>query len=222
MVAFHEVRLPEDVERGMVGGPMFKTTVLQLDSGVEQRNIDWSQPKGQWDVAYGLMSLKDNDLGTYIELVRDFFYARRGRAFGFRFKDWGDYQIGDYTSPEATAQDIGLGDDVTVAFQVYKRYTSGGVDFDRTIKKLVNGTVKVLLDGAVQVSGYTVDNDTGIITFVTPPASTGGTGPDDEVVVSVALEFDVPVRFDDDHLRLNVQQAHIGQIESIPITEVRT
>jgi uncharacterized protein (TIGR02217 family) len=218
---FHEVRLPEDIERGATGGPMFKTTVLQLDSGLEQRNIDWSQPKHSWDISYGLMSLKDNDLETYVEVVRDFFYARRGRAYGFRFKDWSDFEIGDWEHPTTTNQAIGLGDDVTTVFQVYKRYSSGGVDFDRTIRKLVNGTVKVLIDGVVQVGGYTVDNNTGLITFSSAPASTGGTGDGDEQVVSVACEFDVPVRFDDDHFKINLQNAMAGSIESMTITSYK-
>ncbi|HNQ98402.1 MAG TPA: DUF2460 domain-containing protein [Trueperaceae bacterium] len=220
-MAFHEVRLPSDVERGAVGGPRFKTTVLQLASGFEQRNIDWEQVKGEWDISYGLMSLRDNELDTYIHAVRDFFYARSGRAHGFRFKDWSDFEIGEPSDPLGGHQLIGLGDGATTQFQVFKRYSSGGVSYDRVIKKLVSGTVSVLLDSVVQLAGYSVDVNTGLVTFDVAPAATGGSGPGGEVVVQVACEFDVPVRFDDDHLKITVQTAQAGQIPAIPLVEIR-
>ena len=222
-MAFHEVRLPDDVERGVVGGPRFKTRVLQLESGFEQRNIDWIQTRGEWDLSYGLMSLEDNLLGTYINLVRDFFYTRQGRAHGFRFKDWSDFEIGDHLNPTTDNQLIGLGDDANVIFQIFKRYSSGGIDYDRTVKKIVTGAVEVTLDNVLQTvtTEYTIDLDTGIITFVTPPASTGGTGPGGEEVVGVACEFDVPVRFDDDSLRISVQTFQSGAVPAIPIVEIR-
>ncbi len=57
---FHEVRMPIDVERGAVGGPGFKTRVLPLESGFEQRNIDWSDTRGEWDLSYGLMNTAED------------------------------------------------------------------------------------------------------------------------------------------------------------------
>jgi uncharacterized protein (TIGR02217 family) len=104
---------------------------------------------------------------------------------------------------------------------VYKRYTSGAVDFDRAIKKLVSGTVKVLLDGVVQSTGFTVDNNLGTVTFDTAPTLTGGTGPDDEQVVAIACEFDTPVRFDDDQFKINLQNALAGSIETMTVTQIR-
>jgi hypothetical protein len=62
----------------------------------EQRNINWSSARGRWDVASGLK--KQTQLDTLIA----FFRARKGRAHGFRFKDWTDYK--------ATGQAIGTGD----------------------------------------------------------------------------------------------------------------
>lgn len=223
-MSFHDVRLPDDIERGAVGGPRFKTRVLGLQSGFEQRNVDWAQSRGEWDIAYGLMSMEDdNQLATYIHLVRDFFYARQGRANGFRFKDWSDFQIGDFNNPTTNNQLIGLGDNTTTQFQVFKRYSSGGINHDRTLYKLVSGTVVVMIDNVVQSTpaNYSVNLDTGLITFTSAPSATGGTGPGGEEVVSVALEFDVPVRFDDDQLRISVQTFQAGSIPQIPIVELR-
>lgn len=222
-MAHVEVQLPSDIERGAVGGPMFKTRVLGLESGHEQRNIDWSQARGEWDISYGLMSLEDNQLGTYIHLVRDFFYARVGRAHSFNFKDWTDFEIGKIATATVDNQLIALGDDATVAFQIFKRYSSGGVNHDRTIEKIVPATAVVLLDNVAQTEGadYALDDTTGIITMVVAPASTGGTGPGGEEVLAVALEFLVPVRFDDDHLRINIENFQAGAVPSIPVVEIR-
>lgn len=222
-MAHHEVQLPEDVERGAVGGPRFKTRILQLESGFEQRNIDWAQTRGEWDISYGFMSLEDNLLGTYIDLVRDFFYARQGRAHSFNYKDWSDFEIGDLLNSVNDNQAIGLGDDALAVFQIFKRYESGGVTYDRTIKKIIPATAVVLLDNVAQTetTHYTLDDTTGIITMVTPPASTGGTGPGGEEVLSVALEFMVPVRFDDDHLQINIENFQVGSIPGMQLVEVR-
>jgi uncharacterized protein (TIGR02217 family) len=220
-MSFFENRLPVDIERGATGGPRFKTRVLQLESGFEQRNVDWENTRGEWDVSYGLMAMENELLETHVHAIRDFFYVQQGRAHGFRFKDWSDFQIGDPDDPTGENQLIGLGDDATTVFQVFKRYSYGAVSYDRIIRKLVNGTVSVLLDGVVQSGGVTVDVNTATVTFTTPPASTGGSGPLGEEVVAIAGDFDVPVRFDTDHLAINVLLFSAGSIPSIPVVELR-
>jgi uncharacterized protein (TIGR02217 family) len=46
----------------------------------EKRNVNWSEARGRWDVASGLK--KQQQLGELIA----FFRARKGKAYGFRFK----------------------------------------------------------------------------------------------------------------------------------------
>jgi uncharacterized protein (TIGR02217 family) len=204
-MAFHDDQLPTDVERGALGGPRFKTTVLEMVSGEEKRNIDWSKTRGQWDVGYGIQ--KSSDLQDVI----DFFYARQGRAHSFRFKDWADFTIGDAVTP--TPQSIGTGDNIEVDFQIFKRYSSGGTDFDRAITKPINASTDVYLGGVLQGGGYTLDGLTGIITFAAAP---GGA-----VDVAVVAEFDVPVRFDLDALDVNVAIFDSAAAPNIPVIEVK-
>lgn len=221
-MAFHDIRLPEDIERGAVGGPRFKTTVLMLQSGYEQRNIDWQHTRGEWDIGYGLMSMDEEVLETSIHKVRDFYYNRQGRAHGFRFKDWSDFQIGDYTDAANDYQEIGLGTGAQTVFQVNKRYMDeGNFVYQRTIRKLVSGAFAVLLDGVVQNSGVTVDVNTGTVTFSSPPAATGGIGAGGRRQVGFAGEFDVPVRFDSDHLQINVNMFQAGSIPGLTVVELR-
>lgn len=51
---FHEVRFPTDISYGSNGGPGFLTNILELASGHEQRNIEWSLAKAKYDVQYGI------------------------------------------------------------------------------------------------------------------------------------------------------------------------
>jgi uncharacterized protein (TIGR02217 family) len=127
MSGFHEVRFPDNIAYGATGGPEFATTVVATGAGHEKRNANWAQARGRWDVASGLKKQAQID-----ELIA-FFRARRGRAYGFRFKDWTDYK--------ATGQLLGTGDDVLSQFQVVKHYPSGSVIEVRTITKPVAGTV---------------------------------------------------------------------------------
>jgi uncharacterized protein (TIGR02217 family) len=134
-----------------------------------------------------------------------FFRARRGKAHGFRFKDW--------TGHKAIGQLLGTGDDAKTQFQLVKDYPSGSVIELRTITKPVVGTVKVYLDGAEQLSGWSVDTTTGLVTFGTAPAL--------GVEVTTDFEFDVPVRFDTDHMAVTIETYRLHAWQQIPIVEVR-
>lgn len=200
-MAFDEIRLPKRIELGAQGGPQFKTTVLQLASGHEKRNIDWAHTRGQWDIGYGI-----EDIDTLDEVIA-FFYARQGMARGFRFRDWSDYRLG-----VAAAQPIGIGDGTNTLFQIYRRYTSGAVSFDRTISKPVSGTVQVFLDG-VETTAFSVDTTTGLITMDSAPAL----GEE----VSVSCDFDIPVRFATDMLAVRADWHDHASIPQIALIEVR-
>ena len=94
-----------------------------------------------------------------------------------------------------------------------KRYTSGAQSWTRTITKPVAGTVRVALGVVEQITGWTVNTTTGVVTFATAPA--GG------VIVRAGFEFDVPVRFDTDTLDVTLDFERLGSITSIPLIEVR-
>ncbi len=204
-MAFHDVQLNEDIERGAQGGPRFKTTVLVLSSGFEKRNIDWERSRGAWDISYGL------DKKSNLEIVIAFFYTRNGRAHSFRFKDWTDFQIGIEATD--TPQAIFVADGVLKNFQIVRRYASGAFTFDRAITRPVAGTVRVFLDAAEQFSGFTVDDTTGVVTFTVAPTVS--------VVVGVICEFDVPARFDTDELDLRAFRDDAFSFPALEIVEVR-
>lgn len=199
-MAFHDVRLPEDVERGAQGGPRFKTNVKSLDSGHEKRNIEWSAARGEWDISYGIQ--KETDLYRVV----NFFYARMGRAHSFRFKDWTDYKLlNEY---------CGTGDGLLTQFQIMRNYVSGAAAYQRKVTKPVLGVgFMVMVDGLPLESGFAVDPTTGIITFETAPAL----GLD----VTVTGTFDCHVRFDTDKLSISAESWESGSIPELTIVELK-
>ena len=159
-------------------------------------------------MAYGIR--RADDLASVVA----FFEARNGRLFGFRYKDWADYKSSLPSTPTgATDQQIGTGTGSLKTFQMAKRYTSGAQTWTRTIAKPVTGTVRIALGVVEQMSGWTLDTTTGVITFTTAP----GNG----VIVRAGFEFDVPVRFDTDMLDVTLDIERLGSITSIPLLEIR-
>lgn len=203
-MTFHNVRLPEDVEKGAIGGPGFKTTITELSSGFEKRNIDWERSRGKWDISYGL------DQKSNQEATLAFFYARQGRANSFRFKDWTDYQIGDASN--TIPQTVDIADGVATQFQLVRAYVSGAFTFNRIITRPVSGTETIYVDGILEPTA-TLDADTGVITFLSPPANSA--------VIGAICEFDNPARFDTDQLDLRAERDELYSIPSVMIFEVR-
>lgn len=203
---FVDSRLDQAVEQGAQGGPGFLTTILQLSSGFEKRNIEWSRSRGQWDISYGIQS--PDDLQDVINL----FYVCMGRGYGFRFTDWADYTIGD--ADTNTPQDFFTGDGSTLIYQIYKVYTVPSGDyFFRPITRPVSGTFSVWLNGVQQMSGWSINYDTGIITFVSAPPSGHQIG--------VIGQFDVPVRFDTDLLKVKTTWTEAVELPAINLIELK-
>lgn len=199
-MAIDEVRLPIDIERGARGGPAYKTSVVVMGSGREQRNKNWDQARNKWDIGFGIQDLDD-----LMEVVT-FFRAREGMSRGFLFKDWSDYR--------ATQDLIGVGDGVAVEYQLARYYGSGVAVHLRTITRPITSTVLVYVNGVLKTltTDYTLSSS-GLITFVVAPPNTHE--------VRATFEFDVPVRFDTDELAIDLETYDAGAIPSIPVIEVR-
>lgn len=169
-----ETRLDLGYDFGTVGGREFSTTIIVLGSGYEQRNSNWSQARGRWQIGDRIYDRQE------LEYLINFFNAVRGAAIGFRFKDWSDYK--------ATNQLIGVGSGIATQFQLTKTYNIGNLSTQRIIKKPVSNTTTIQVAGVNQLTGWTLNTTTGIITFNSPP--TGN--------ITASFEFDVPVRFEQD------------------------
>ena len=133
------------------------------------------------------------------QLLHFFRAVGGGMANPFRVRDWSDYTA---TGSEGVFAVI----DAT-HFQCYKRYTWGALTHERKITRIRHMT---------SITGGTtpaIDADTGIVSVAggTPTAWTG--------------EFDVPCRFDIDHMQFQIVASNrdgpIVEWDSVPLIEVR-
>jgi uncharacterized protein (TIGR02217 family) len=210
LIPFHEVRFPTAIAFGASGGPERRTEIVTLGSGHEERNSRWADSRRRYNAGYGVRSLDD------LHAVIAFFEERRGRLYGFRWKDRTDWKsCAPEATPAATDQAIGTGDSETAIFQLVKTYGGAHAPYVREIRKPVAGTVLVAIDGEPPATGWNCDSATGLVTFE------AGAIPDEGAEVTAGYEFDVPVRFDSDRLDVNLASFAAGDIPAIPLVEVR-
>lgn len=204
-MAFHEVRLPARLAFGSTGGVERRTEIAILASGHERRSTPWAMGRRRYLIGANLRSLDD-----MAELTA-FFEARRGRLYGFRFKDFADHKS---CAPSSTAgprdQALGVGDGVRRTFQLVKRYG----DVERTIAKPAAGSVRVAVGGVELAAGaFAVDAATGVATLeAAPPAG---------AEVTAGFLFDTPVRFDADRIEATLESFEAGLMAAVPLIEVR-
>lgn len=208
MAAFHEVQFPSTISYGSRGGPARLTQIVKLKSGFEERNQSWEHSRRKYDAALGLRKIE------YLHDIVQFWEARRGQLYGFRWKDWTDFSTGrgtaGYTPTDVV---IATGDGVLVEFQLVKRYADVGGEYARPINKPVAGEVVISLDDVAQGAGWSVDTATGKVTFDVAP----GVG----VVIKAGFEFDVPARFDSASIAVSVDAFQAGAIPAINVIEIR-
>jgi uncharacterized protein (TIGR02217 family) len=211
-MSFHEIRFPTQISRGATGGPERRTDVVVLGSGFEERNARWADARRSYNAGYGIKSLDD------LHAVITFFEERRGRLYGFRWKDHADFKS---CPPEqavsATDQTLGVGDGARDTFALRKCYGGLHAPYWRPVTKPVSASVRIAVDGALQSHGIAFDLDAtnGTVTF------RSGYIPGSGAVVTAGYEFDVPVRFDTDRLEVNLSGFRHGAIPSIPVIEIR-
>ncbi|HEV2513377.1 DUF2460 domain-containing protein [Bosea sp. (in: a-proteobacteria)] len=211
MSGFHEVRFPAGIARGARGGPERLTQVVTLASGREVRNSRWAHSRRRYDAGFGIRTLDG------LAEVVAFFEERRGRLYGFRWRDRLDWKsCAPSATPVANDQQIGVGDGATRVFQLCKLYGGLHAPYVRRIAKPVAGTVLIAVDGAAQPQPAVVscDHASGLITFAVGHAPPAGS------VVSAGFAFDVPVRFDIDAIEVDLSAFEAGDIPRIPIVEI--
>lgn len=197
-MAFIEIEFPRKLALMAVGGPGYFTTVNAGFGGYEQRNKNWKQARAQFSVSF------ENKTIPEWEALEAMYHAAGGSANGWRLFDPGDYQgIGQFQF---------VGDGVTTVFQLQKTYSFpiGQYSVIRPVQKLITSlvqdyqggflpdTVTVYLDGSPQTrnpgyvagggAAYTLDANTGLITFAVAP--------DVDVIGTADYQYHIPVRFD--------------------------
>ncbi len=208
-MSFHDIDFPLSLAFGASGGPQRRTEITELASGAEHRNAPHSHSRRRYNAGVGIKSLED------LTKVIDFFEARRGSLYGFRFRDPVDHlSCGPNDTPSPTDQNIGTGDGIETRFALVKHYGDAKGRYARSITKPVINSVRAAINGVEQEEDrFTVDAVTGALIFNVPPP--------DASSVTAGFVFDIPVRFDTDQIELTLESFGAGQMASIPLLELR-
>ena len=196
-MSFLEIRFPDSISFNSSTILEFNTTIITSKNGKEYRNVNWNNNKMKFNIVNGIKTK------TELDEVIKFFRNVKGKAYGFRFKDWTDFS--------AVNQQIGIGDGETKEFQLIKTYTINGNTYTRKIKKPVISTINVFLDG-VKTNDFSIDLTNGLISFEVAPSDT--------TIITANFEFDVPVRFNNDLLEVSLNSLSSGKINNLELIEI--
>ena len=210
MNGFHEVRFPLDVSTQARGGPERVTEIVVTSSGREQRNARRAHARRRYEAGYGVKS------ATSLSQVLAFFEERRGRLYGFRWRDRSDYKSCAPTQEiSALDQKIGTGDGVMRCFPLIKTYGQDFAPYQRRIVKPASGSVRMAVDGIeCDKSFFDADSSTGLVNFNPDHVPPQG------AAITAGYLFDVPVRFDTDYLEIDYAAFGTGGIPKIPLIEI--
>jgi uncharacterized protein (TIGR02217 family) len=180
---FAEILFNLGFDFGCIGGPRFSNTKIEVGNGYKQTNIDWDAPLGRWQVGdrSGPTALTQTE-ATYLS---NFFWARKGSAQPFRYRDWADHS--------GQNEPIGVGDGIRKTYPLIKTY---GDEFGSTVRVIS----KPVLEGfsvaveSEQPLNATLNTTNGLIAFDLPPES--------GALITATYDFHVPVTFEQDALDL--------------------
>lgn len=181
-------RFPDDLSFYALGGVSYNTVVVGSTSGRETRNSIWQYGRAQFDLQGSMRTTTGVSNPYSIQVIRNFFRVCKGQAYGFRFRDWTDYQdegqgvigplLPNYSTP-VTPTGAASGQP---QYQMYKKYVLSSLSDYKPIQKPL--TSSFFRNGTLLVPGaspgqYSVDTTTGIMTMVadsSEPASAWAAG----------------------------------------------
>lgn len=150
--------------------PRFATRIQQAVSGRELRALDQPNPIWTWTLTYSMLRDRNDTRGAglgagYDELrtLMGFFLQQQGAFQPFLFDD--------PTDDRASAQAIGTGDGSATSFQLVRTMGAAlpGGGFAEPITA-PNAVAAIYFDGIRQSpAGYSVDPETGLVGFNSPP-----------------------------------------------------
>lgn len=188
--------------------PRFTGRIQNAISGRELRVLDQVNPIWTWTLTYSLLRDRWDTRATtgagaeYDELrtLAGFFLQQQGRFRPFQFDDPTDNRIDD--------QVLGTGDGSMLTFQFVR--SMGGFDEPITAPNVVSA---IRFNGVRQnQAGYTVDSESGLVTFTTPP-------PAGQIIVA-DFTYRFRVRFAEDSAEFENFMYQLWQLKQIKLQSV--
>jgi uncharacterized protein (TIGR02217 family) len=186
--------------------PIFQTRIQRAVSGRELRALDYPNPLWQFTLAFAF--LRDNPAAGYDELrtLLGFFMLCQGA--------YGTFLFDDPTDDQVTGQAIGTGNASQTAFQLVRTIGNSlpGGGFSEPIVA-PNAVSAVYFNGVVQnPSSYSVDVNTGLVTFTTAP----GTG----VAITADFTYYFRCRFAEDSYDFENFMHQLWQLKKLSFISV--
>ena len=196
-LTFVDTSFPSNLTVGLSDVVFFNTVEVTTPQGISDL-YELGPDYGRLHYTFDSSQLEIG--GTEMTQLRQFYIKYRYNSF--RLRDPIEYT--------ATLQEFGTGDGSTVSFQLYINIGS----IQKPITKPVDDANFKIYDDAVEQTetvDYTVNYDTGIVTFVAAPA----------VGHSLTWSgiYDIHVRFDNDSLNGNVTGLRRGNFSGIGLIE---
>lgn len=217
---FDEVLLDKTLRTAMRGGVEYSTTrISNPRSGFTQSNVNRYDGITKLIIDMALLT------PAQLRYINAFFRGGYGSAVGFRAQDFSDNTATAEVFASSTF--IQSTDGAKVAFKLYKTYQRPGstrADIRRIIKPVAGGlyeadgvtaranSITIYKGGVVQAqpAACSVDSTTGIVTFVTAPATSS--------VLTWTGSFDLPMRFSLDYFEKQYDVA--SEARSIELIEL--
>ncbi|MBL3284260.1 hypothetical protein Sarmat_00100 [Rickettsiales endosymbiont of Paramecium tredecaurelia] len=202
MQSFHDVRMPIFLSRFAISSPTFKNFGKTTYAGKEIVNAFNSNVSNIYKISNCIISMLE------FRQLQSFFMARRGRLYTFRFKDLSDFQV-RMQKLDNTYYD-GLLHKVTL----HKIYADSTAPYYRPITKPVASSIRLYNNKGAKLKHQVLDGLNGIIKI--SDEQEAGEYQD----IFIDFEFDVEVRFNQNHLTYSVLNKSMVQLEDFELTEV--
>jgi uncharacterized protein (TIGR02217 family) len=204
-MAFLEQRISAKITEESEGGPTQPSRGMAYTAGGKlKQSYSALMPIHRYEVSHGVRTRAD------YQTVLDLFYIVMFTPYeGFRFKDWGDYQLTQANSRLTLISGSN--------YQINRVHTFGAVDFIRPIYKPVDGTIVVKRNrsSVISTATATVTATTGVAAI---------TGHVEGDTYTCEGEFDVPVTFSANEWTAS-WAVHINNLHmisgTIPLEEIR-
>ncbi len=187
--------------------PTFQTRIQRAVSGRELRALDYPFPLWQFTLVFDV--LRDNPAAGLDELrtLMGFYLLCQGAYAPFLFQDPSDYRV--------TGGLLGAGDASATVFQLQRAMGAalpGGGFFEPIVAP--NLVAAIYFNGITQhPAGYSVDPDTGLVTFASPPGS--------GAIVTADFTYYFRCRFVDDRYDFENFMDRLWQLKKLTFISVR-
>lgn len=209
---YNDLRFPTQIALGSTGGPEYALRRVNALGGKRQKIPLYDEAVVVW--TFTKVVWKEEVFNEFL----NFWHVVGGPEIGFRFRDPSDYFLGMEWSNNALVysgdpHEFAEGDGVETDFQLARVYSVGARERRRKITRPIEATIKVyewVTDEWVEItSGFTVDDETGIVAFEVAPSNGQR--------LAFAGQYDWPAEFELESPGIVVDGFMRGRVEGLRV-----